>query len=263
LFILKAIGEDKNERRPVRQAAVQALGRLGEKTLFILEAICRDKNEDWFVRQTAVQALEVIKFKKFGYKYLLATQKPLFATRETEQLTERIKKLQEITKNLRDEFGDKFIGLIILGSIAKGYSAEESDLDWGIIAKDEKISDQFRKMAKSFKLFRREYYYAAVNEKDEILSNQDILFCGLFFGHFNKLKKLQKNALEKMDKDQWDVIRRKIMKEEINLLKMAQRFAIEEEELKKIEQFACLLRTPPPYEEALEIVRKRAEEKEG
>lgn len=78
----------------------------------------------------------------------MATRKPLFATPETKDLIEKIRKLERISERLKKEFGDDFVGIIIFGSTAKGYRLEESDIDWGIIAKNEKVPERFREIAK-------------------------------------------------------------------------------------------------------------------
>jgi predicted nucleotidyltransferase len=278
----------KDEVSVVREAVAKALGNLGEQSLPILEKMSKDENLD--VRKAAIQArikiiveskgeqslpiLEkmskdevdavrkaaktaIAQLKKGGYKYLLSTQKPLFATPETKVLAERIKKLQEIAQKLKEKFKDKFIGITILGGMAKGYLREESDLDWGIIAKDKKVSEEFQKIAKSLNLCHE--HYAEVSKKNEVLKNKDVLFYGLFFGDHKELRKLQKIAFQNMDKNEWDDIRRHIMINETNLFKAAERFNINEEEMERLCQFATLLRVPPSYNEALEIVKKRAD----
>jgi len=254
LPVLETLAKDKSGYAIIREEAIQALGYLGEKALSILEVLRKD--ESGFVRRATIQAIMRIKIKRGGYNYLLSTQKPLFATLETEQLAERIKKLQEITQKLKDKFGSKFIGLTIFGSTAKGYSNKRSDLDWGIIAKDKEVLDEFKNIAaESFHLCHE--HYAGVDERNRTLSHLDVLFCGLFFGDQKELRKIQEIALQDMDEESWDTIRKDIMENETNLFKAVQRFEIQEEEIRKIKQLAVLLRAPPSYKETLEIVKRR------
>ena len=247
LPILEAMSKDRDW--DVRRAVAQALGNLGEKSLPILEAMSKDK--DWDVRQEVAQALGKIQPARNKNKSLLSTRKPLFATLEIKSLMRKIQELQKIADKLKKEFGDKFIGLTIVGSTAKGYSTEESDIDWGIIAKDKIVSEKFRAMAESLNLCHE--HYVGVDKNRRISENKDFLFYGLFFGDFNELKKLQKAALEHMDEKQWNIIRKKIESNETNLSEAVKRFNILEEEMEKITIFSSLLRVPLSYKKTLEL----------
>ena len=245
------MSKDKGNSWDVRQAVAQALGNLGEKALSILEIMSKDKGNSWDVRRAVAQAIAQIQLEENNSKSLLSTRKPLFATLEIESLMGKIQKLHEITEKLKKEFSDKFIGLTIFGSVAKGYSTKESDTDWGIIAKDIMVSIKFQKMAGTLSLCHE--HYAGVDENSKILENEDILFYGLFFGDFNELRKLQKVTLENMNKKQWDIIRKNIENNETNLDKAAKRFNISKEEMEKIKVFSSLLRVPLSYNKTLEL----------
>ena len=247
LPILEAMSKDRDW--DVRRAVAQALGNLGEKSLPILEAMSKDK--DWDVRQEVAQALGKIQPARNKNKSLLSTRKPLFATLEIKSLMRKIQELQKIADKLKKEFGDKFIGLTIVGSTAKGYSTEESDIDWGIIAKDKIVSEKFRAMAESLNLCHE--HYVGVDKNRRISENKDFLFYGLFFGDFNELKKLQKDALERMDEKQWNIIRKNIESNETNLSKAVKKFNILKEEMEKITIFSSLLRVPLSYKKTLEL----------
>lgn len=245
----------------VREAVAKTLGNFGEKALPLLKRMSEDN--DQFVRELALQSIRKIKYKDDNepYLYLLSTQKPLFATYETEELMERIKKLQKITTKLKEKFNDKFIGLVIFGSTAKGYFIKQSDLDWGIVAKEKSVSKAFQEMAEAESFNLCHEYYVGVNERNKISGDFEILFYGLFFGDFDKLSKLQENVLLNIGEKEWDKVREVIMENETALFKASMRFGIEEEKVEEIAQFASLLRVPPPYQETLKIVRERAKNK--
>ena len=252
LPILEAMSKDKDWN--VRRSAIQGRIKIiietkGEKSLPILEAMSKDK--DWDVRQEVAQALGKIQPARNKNKSLLSTRKPLFATLEIKSLMRKIQELQKIADKLKKEFGDKFIGLTIVGSTAKGYSTEESDIDWGIIAKDKIVSEKFRAMAESLNLCHE--HYVGVDKNRRISENKDFLFYGLFFGDFNELKKLQKDALERMDEKQWNIIRKNIESNETNLSKAVKKFNILKEEMEKITIFSSLLRVPLSYKKTLEL----------
>jgi len=255
LPLLEKLSQDEDEE--IRRDVALALGEIGETGRPLLEKLSQDEAER--VRITAFFSLNPINQKNEPKKFkswLLATKKPLFATPHTKELAERIFNIQDMAKIMADEFGDKFIGLTVFGSTAKGYAEPESDLDWGIVAKDKEVSDYFQKTAKSLRLCHE--HYAGVDEKYKVQDNADILFYGLFFGNRKELQKLQKTALEDMGENGWENIRYKIRSNELGLIKAAMRFGIKDEEMEKIKQAVALLRVPPPYDEALRIVRKRA-----
>lgn len=187
----------------------------------------------------------------------MSSRKPLFATSFAKELVEKMLKLESISKELKNKFGDDFIGFTIFGSLEKGYSSKGSDLDWGIIAKNRRVSDYFKKLAGSLNLCHE--YYLGVDKDYKISERPDFLFYGLFFGDFKELVKLQKSILLTFSDSGWDEIRNNILNLETGLYKAGTRFDIPDEELEKIEQFVALLKTPPPRQEALEIIKRRAE----
>jgi len=225
--------------------------------------LSKDKIDN--VREAAEESIELIKVGGRGYKYLLSTQKPLFATPYTKELADRIKKLQEIVQELKNEFSDKFIGITVFGSTSKGYFLGGdpkshflgSDLDWGIFAKDRKVSREFQNMAKKKSLQLCHEHYTKISRDGKISGNKDVLFYGLFFGDYEKLRELQRIAIQNMNKGEWDDVRLGIAIYETSLYKAAERFDITEEELKKIDLFAILLRVPPPYDETIKIIERR------
>lgn len=292
ISILEKMKDD--EDMYVRAAVAEALGNLGKKGLSILKKMKND--EEWYVRIAVSKALGNFKkknlpfleriiqdedldiptelgemfndlIKKFllifkkekGYKWLLASQKPLFATVFTRELAERILKIQKIVEKLKKEFKDEFIGIIVFGSTHKGYFMPGSDLDWAIITQNPKCAEEFKKISKSENLDLC-YEHKIIVNKEYQLDNFSIflavvLFQGLFWGDYEKLKKIQSNFLKNIDEKKWDKIRRRIMENETKLSKAAERLNLKKDEIERIELASSILRVPPSYKEALELFK--------
>jgi len=288
LPVLEKMSE--NEECLVRRLTVYALGRIGEKALPILEKMSENENspfisgmvirakikviaetqgkkalpilekmsqdKDFHVSEAAKEEMNRLKQPSWlEHQKFLRSRKPLFATPYTKELAQRIIKVSEIAKDLQNKFGDKFIGLTIFGSTAKGYFKPGSDLDWGIIAKDKEVSEYFRKKAASLNLCFE--HYVQVDKENKLKDKWDVLFYGLFFGNRQKLLKLQEKTLETLSEGWWDDIRKFIMGMETDVDKAIERFGLQKKELEKIKQFALLLRVPPPYQEALNAIRSQ------
>jgi HEAT repeat protein len=260
LPILEILSRD--EHPLVREAVARSLSNLGKKALRILENLTQDSN--WEVRKAAKLSIAII--RGGGYKYLISTQKPLFATPETEALIKRIRTLEEIVERLKNKFGDRFIGLVVFGSTAKGYFTKESDFDGAIIATDKSVLEEFEKMGKAESINLDIVYYVEVNpeneilkcviigEEGELLTDEEVLFCGIFFGDPGKLKEIQKRAIQSMTRERWDNIREEIMREETDLEKLCERLKIPEEEMERLILSNILLRVPPSYNEAKKLL---------
>ncbi len=263
----------------VRWTGIDFLGNLGEKALPILEklahqekslvvlenlsfAISQIKHRDYF--EEAEQRKKAKEKSSSAMSYLLASKKPLFATLFPKELAKKLAKIQEIEKELKQEFGSKFIGIVALGSLEKGYSEPESDLDYGIIAENSEARSAFRKLADKRGLKPCCESYVASIQSSEIRNNyyvggeKDILFRGLFFGNRKKLIELQLKALQEINNEEWDLFRHTIMRQETRLRKAEERLKLPEKELEKVKQAAALLRVPSLREETLKIVQERA-----
>ncbi|PKL72214.1 hypothetical protein CVV26_02610, partial [Candidatus Kuenenbacteria bacterium HGW-Kuenenbacteria-1] len=247
LPILKKMIKDKHF--DVRISVAQALSNLGEKALPILKKMI--ENEDPDVLKEATQAKSERTSEIENRAWQLSTKKPSFATIFDKGLSERILKIEKIVEKLKKEYKENFIGLVIFGSTSKGYYTPESDLDWGIIAKNKEVSTRFINLASSLSLCGE--HYAGVDNKNQIKENKETLYYGLFFGDSKKLLEIQKETFKTLDKKEWDAIRKNILENETNLEKAGDRFFLEEEKLDEIKQSAALLRVPPSYEEMLKI----------
>jgi len=255
--ILKELSQDKEP--DIQKSAILELAKFGEKSRPILENIKdRETFLDWSVERALGQIKENNKKDVVpkAYSWLLSARKSMFATPDTKDLAAKISKVAEISKELKKKYGDKFIGITILGSAAKGYfEKRESDLDWGIIAKDEKISKEFQELGESLGLCCD--HYADIDKNNRVKTYPEVLFYGLFFGDRKELLKLQKIAVENMSESAWEEIRKITYENELKLSKAKERQNIKEKDLEKTEQFAALLRVPLSYNETLKIFESK------
>ena len=246
--------------------AIEIVGNIGTpEAKSFLKKLTR--SEDWWVKDEAVKALggqpappeEVIEEKQDseekGYQWLLATQKPLFATPFTPELAKRITELTEVEKKLRKKVGKKLVGIVVFGSTAKGYLSSLSDVDYTVVAEDYKVVKEFKKLAEPLFTLCHEQWVGPV--KGEISGYTNALFNGLFFGDRKKLLEYQKNFLEQTDDKKWDLIRKIIMTGETDILKTKRILGLEEKEFNKTREAIALLRTPPMRKKALEIIEER------
>ena len=173
--------------------------------------------------------------------------------------------LEGIVDDMKKKFKDDFIGVVVVGSVSKGYfyKDEGSDIDGIVIARDKSAVEYFKNEAKSIGMCRGldECFgagYIGVDDEYKILyGDPGGLFKGIFFGDRRKLLKAQKKVLADEDKRGWDKIREHILHTETSLGKAARRFDIFDVELKKIKQFIALLKVPPSLKEAREIINNK------
>lgn len=192
---------------------------------------------------------------------LLSSRKPLFATSHIPELAKKILLLEDVSKILQEKHKDRFIGFVVFGSIAGGYSLPKSDIDHMLTSlkpEDEKIHSEFKSLIKSLNLKPCVLYskYTDIKKFGTVV-HSDQLFQGLFFGNRKKLLELQKQTLKKISKENWDAIRSNITAEETGLEKAANRLQVNKQKLERIKANLAILRTPPPLKEAREIINKR------
>ncbi|MBI2035976.1 MAG: nucleotidyltransferase domain-containing protein [Candidatus Liptonbacteria bacterium] len=85
------------------------------------------------------------------------------------------------------------------------------------------------------------------------------LFHGIFMGDSKALLEIQKLVLDRVGKDAWDRIRAVILDMETSLGKAEFRLGLSVLDLNRVEAAAAILRTPPPYQETLNILNRRVE----
>jgi len=61
-----------------------------------------------------------------------------------------IEKLRNLSKKLKEEFGDKVKEVILFGSYARGDFTDDSDVDIIVVVDDDRIEKEVRKIAYSF-----------------------------------------------------------------------------------------------------------------
>jgi len=186
---------------------------------------------------------------------VLSSRRPFAATAHLPEILGRAKTFNGIALWMRREFGAGFTGIVVFGSMAKGYAHPESDVDYAVIASNPAAAKKFRETCESLSLpLDREHY---VNPKERNPSNATPLFCGLFFGDRKSLKKAQQTAFENMNEQQWDNLRREIFEQEATLNKAFERHGITSKREQQRLKAAAALRVPPPYEEMKRLLKLR------
>lgn len=266
----------KDKEFLVRMAVIEAFKNISKDAMPSLEKMIKDENP--LVKEMAVIALRNISKKEMPYlkkiaedknlngffnKWLFTSKNPLFSTPETNQLSEKIKKLNEITKELKEKFPNDFIGIVVFSSTAKGYSEEESDIDCKLIIKKREVYTYFEKLIKERQLKLCDFVNSNIDIKEnQAIINQKNLFYGNFFGDRQQLLQLQKTFLEKVNEKEWDEIREDIKGNEIKIFKTEKMYNLNLEEIEKMKQFIALLRVPPMLDEMLKIIKRRTQKQD-
>lgn len=246
----------------VRLETARAAKVVGLAAAPLLEKLSKDKAFN--VSEKAKLSLALLKSGQ--RKWLLSSRKSIFASLSTKDLAENLAGLGKIVDDMKENFKDDFVGVMVVGSINKGYFSEQegSDVDVIVIAKGKKEVNYFiDSAAGSMRIcYGLDVCFGAghigIDDRYGIkYGNPSGLFYGIFLGDRQKLLKLQKKVLENEDNNGWDKIRMDIVDNETSLGKAARRFDIRDSELEKIKQFVALLKIPPPLEEAQEILNKR------
>lgn len=251
----------RDESYSVREAVIRSLRTFGEKALPFIRLMRKDKHS--FVRETAGKATaDIMTGSEFlgeesrnFHEWLLTNRKSLFATPYTKELTSLLETLTKIVKRLKTELGKEFIGMIIVGSIEKGYSRPYSDLDAVIISENPKAMDRFKKLTEREKIKLCPLFRFPL-KKSEVGSYVDLLFCGIFLGDRYSLSELQNQTLNNISELDWNFIREKILNKETTLPKLSRGYRVDEDEIKKIEILSTLVKVPPPLKETQAVFQK-------
>jgi len=201
------------------------------------------------VRKAAENALEQIKTRMA----MLGTRRPFAATAHLLEILERTETLKAVSSQLKREFGEEFTGIVVFGSLAKGYARPESDIDYGVIASTPKPVKRFRELAREKGLPLCDEHY--VNSGEKSSKTTAMLFNGLFFGDRKALKKSQRAAFIRIESPQeWNRVRRQIFKNETHLETAFKRLGITSKREQQRLKAAAALRVPPPYNEMKKLL---------
>ena len=270
----QVLREEKDEilKKILMKCAFEALARIENLTLEQAKDTIEKwlKDEDRAVQQAAIELTGKIRpiDKSKLIKKLITSQEPALQNPYFEYLFSSFEKRgdEEKKENLLLTINDivdacikkypQLIGLIVLGSFAKGYWVPASDLDWALIFNDKNengdksiTSNAIIKQIKAYfsqKMERTNFklcldhsfdFSKYINgKKQETQSPLCNLFNGLFFGNRNRLKNLQKYivnecfANKKNGEKQWDAIRQDWCSHLENYKKMIERFGLTQEE---------------------------------
>lgn len=181
-------------------------------------------------------------------------QKPWQATPHKDDLQDKLSRIDKISEQLNQEFGDRFIGISVFGSASKGYLKPESDLELMLLpSHNQEISSRFSSLA-----FADNNLYVDLLVKDRRQLDRAAYFGGLFFGDHKNLALKQKAIIENMTNEEWEHLRDREFKEESLSGKQIARFGIADKEKRDALNHAIsLLRIPPTRNKVLEILEKR------
>lgn len=283
LPILQKLSEDSEDKNwPVRVEVVKSLGMLGESALPLLKELAKDKNK--WVKDAAVQGQSRIKlFSKVDRRQLLhdlvASQEPsLLNPLAKEALYDpdnekegSLLKLNDIITGLKEKYPE-LAGLVILGSLSKGYWTSNSDLDWGLVFESEQKTkkERTREIRGDFSRLAEENAFNLCTHGDHSLdtfnidladdASLEIVFNGLFFGDRKRLFKVQEKILENIDKERWHEIQG-IWKDQLfNYRKAVERFGFKPNEAELIKRLRNFLWSLPDFKTMKDEVRRRNSE---
>ncbi len=265
----------KSDSPTVRKSLAAGLPYLGAEALPYLEELA-EKGEGYEGSQAAKTAKAAMYFVKedlppdewelmryphnflgenprgVDFKELLTNQKALFATPHTEAIIKRLNDIHKITKKMKREFGNKFLGVTLVGSTEKGYMHPSSDLDFIVLAQNKKVFKRFTELAKDLKLCKHIDDY--VNPRHKKGANW--LFYGIFFGNHKRLRELQKKAAEMLTNKEWEELQEHIRFHQTQSDKKTRRFddSVLDHHTREA---TALLQVPPSRKETLKILRKR------
>lgn len=270
---LRILAGDKDTDELIREAAIWALGNLGEPALETLQTLT--KTEELNIREASLSAISKIeeKFKTPKLNHheriynLVASQEPALLNPivkehiyNPENLEQNpLFQLNDIVQTLREKYPTELVGLVILGSLSKGYWTPESDIDWGLIFNNnqtiistetiEKAKIDFQNLAEknSFRLCKDHSLDASsINQED--YSSFELVFNGLFFGDREQLLKIQKNILNNIDENDWRMIQDIWIENLENYEKMSERFDLTPLEARLVKGLRNFLWHLPDFE---------------
>jgi len=236
----------KDSDRNVRMDAINAIASAGKLGLPYLQEMAKDP--DMAVREAVTNAMQEITGKRF----LLSSRAPFAATAYLPEILKRAKTFDEISSKMKRKFGAGFTGIVVFGSMAKGYANPESDVDYAVIASNPVAASAFKDFCKNKGLPLCIDHY--VNPKEYNTSNAAPLFYGLFFGDRKALRRAQRSTFSRMNEEQWNTVRSRILENEAQLTKAFERFGITSKKEQQRLKAAAALRVPPPYKEMKQLL---------
>ncbi|MCX8189864.1 MAG: hypothetical protein N3F05_01395 [Candidatus Diapherotrites archaeon] len=260
----------------LRSAAISALSTKSQSFLmkhvpkalesFAPEQRARIQSELAFVSEsiTSKEHIEMGKIKAQDLpehqtkKYLLTRRKPYLATPFIKSFFEKANKLKAINNQLKLKFGRGYVGMIVRGSMAKGYFVPQSDIDVVFIGTAPRLEMKALQLCRKYGL-KLDAATRLINPKAVMPRERPIIlekiFSGIFFGDKKALKSLQMKIFRGMSKDEWELLRSTIFnKEAANFEKAFERFGIRDPNEKRRIIVAIGYRLPPKYEEMKKLL---------
>lgn len=189
----------------------------------------------------------------------LASRNPMTDATDGSVVDAKLGRLEQFIHLIKAEFGSKFIGLVVAGSLARGYAEESSDADIAIIGQDQSIKDFGLKYACDFGVEHFEPVEAYVHcdpalapefTPHETDDKFNPLFQGIFQGDKAKLSIVQSRFIDGVSPAVWDKTRMRMLSSEMaSRHKRRSRLDLSVREDQNVQFMALLQRVPPKYAE--------------
>ena len=277
LPILKELAGDKNP--DVRRRVVYSLEKMGKPGLPLLKELAERDGNPNMRREAAFSITKIetetrVQTRDIGIGHqqlihdLITSQEPALLNPLTKEVIydpERqeespLLKLSDVIENLRKDYPE-LVGLVVLGSLSKGYWRPGNDLDWGLVfdgenpisaSRVEKIKSDFKRLAReaAFPPCLGEDHRSLVASKiprDDYVT-LEIVFNGLFFGDRKRMVEVQTEILSNINQNRWRRIQDVWINNLNNYDKMVGRFGLSEGETTLIKNLRVLLWRLPDLE---------------
>ena len=172
---------------------------------------------------------------------LLGEKEPIVANPDLKTIVKKFDEVQRISDDLKKQFGDRFVGIVIVGSTTKGYATPESDIDYVVIGDLSKNEIQIKSNLKLH------FVHMAIPRAHDLWA-LSALFNGIFFGDKELLLQKQREFIKWVTPKQWDFVRGMIYSQESKLSKAFERSNLSEREKRRIFSKTAL-RVSPRYDE--------------
>ncbi len=232
----------------------------------VLETVSRDDAEE-SIRAAATVALQRVQSQitaglpsvRQDALMVLQGEQPHTATPFLGELTAKLQQLEELARELRDRFGERFTGFVIVGGAAKGYYwGGRSDVDVAILAKDLEVFNAANdRLTSAFEVVNAGFGTTEMGTLDDWIRNSSqFLYAGLVVGDGPALRARQQEVLGTMSPEQWTEIVEVRYRLETLLDEAFKRFGIgDADQQRRLQLVAGLRSVPPPLEEARDALR--------
>jgi len=232
-----------------------------------LEKLATHPNKD--VREIAQHALG----RKKARRRLLASRKSFASSAFLKTLLGKTRRLRKISETLEREFGEKFVGIVVVGSFVKGSFGPLSDLDYAVISYSPRAGEKFLELAGEhfghqdmiLPTKPETGWEHEVDSEHNVVDpkkanhpvRRSVFFSGIFFGNRERLSEAQRIVFQNTSKKKWEEMRTVLRNRELDLKKAFERLGTTSKSEQANALKAAALRIPPTYNEMKAIIPKR------